>query len=76
MVIHPVTVPSLLGRARVGPSYRNLPAAALAKKGIRLIGLTVIPNMKSDMPFATGERGYCMNDNGCHRVWTFKQELS
>lgn len=49
--------------------------AALAKKGIYLIGLTVIPNMQSDMPFATGERGYCMNDNGCHRVWTFKQVL-
>jgi hypothetical protein len=47
----------------------------LAKKGIRLIGLTVIPNAASDMPFATGDRGYCMDDNGCHRIWTFQQVL-
>lgn len=45
--------------------------AALAKKGIRLIGLTVIPNMASDMPWATGERGYKVDDNGCGRVWSF-----
>lgn len=49
--------------------------AALARKGIRLIGLAVIPNMASDMPFATGDRGYCMDDNGCHRIWTFAQVL-
>lgn len=46
---------------------------ALASKGIRIIGLTVIPNMASDMPFTTGERGYMVDDNGCGRVWTFNQ---
>lgn len=45
----------------------------LSRKGIRIIGLTVIPNMASDMPFATGERGYKVDDNGCGRVWTFAQ---
>lgn len=49
--------------------------AALARKGIRLIGLTVIPNMKSDMPFATGERGYCLDDNGCHIIRSFAEVL-
>ena len=31
--------------------------AALAKKGIRLIGLTVIPNTKSDMPLLLANMG-------------------
>lgn len=46
---------------------------ALASKGISIVGLTVIPNPASDMPFATGERGYSVNDNGCGRIWTFAQ---
>lgn len=49
--------------------------AALARKGISLIGLTVIPDMSSDMPFANGERGYCLNDNGCHRIRSFREVL-
>lgn len=48
--------------------------AALARKGISLIGLTVIPGT-GDLPFATGERGYCLNDNGCYRVCSFMQVL-
>lgn len=46
---------------------------ALARKGITIIGLTVIPNPASDMPFANGERGYCLDDNGTHRVRTFAE---
>lgn len=49
--------------------------SALARKGITVIGLTVIPNANSDMPFATGERGYRLNDNGCGRIATFAQVL-
>lgn len=49
---------------------------ALAKKGIRLIGLTVIPNMASEMPYANGDRGYCLDDNGCHRIRTFNEVLA
>jgi hypothetical protein len=49
--------------------------AALARKGISLIGLTVIPGA-GDMPFANGERGYCVNDNGCHKIKTFAQMLA
>lgn len=48
---------------------------ALARKGIRLIGLTVIPDSASDMPFASGERGYCLDDNGCHRIRSFREVL-
>lgn len=44
---------------------------ALARKGITLIGLTVIPDNTSSMPFANGSRGYCLNDNGCHRIRSF-----
>lgn len=50
--------------------------AALARKGVTLIGLTVIPNANSDMPFATGSRGYRVNDNGCGRIWTFGEMLA
>lgn len=48
--------------------------AALARKGIFLIGLTVIPG-NGDLPFASGDRGYCLNDNGCHRVRSFSEVL-
>jgi len=46
----------------------------LAKKGITLIGLTLIPGT-GDMPFANGERGYILNDNGTSRVLLFAQVL-
>ena len=49
--------------------------SALARKGIALVGLTVIPDMSSDMPFANGSRGYQLNDNGCHRIRTFTEVL-
>ena len=49
---------------------------ALARKGIQLFGLTIIPDMASDMPFANGERGYCLNDNGCHRVRTYREVMA
>ncbi|WPZ05469.1 hypothetical protein [Pelagerythrobacter marinus] len=45
---------------------------ALARKGIRVIGLTVIPGA-GDFPFSTGERGYRLDDNGCHRIFSFTQ---
>lgn len=53
-------------------SHKTL--SSLRKQGITLIGLTVIPG-EGDLPFANGERGYCVNDNGTHRVWTFAQVL-
>ena len=48
--------------------------ARLAKKGISIYGLTVIPGAGS-LPYANGERGYLVNDNECGRVWTFAQVL-
>ncbi len=47
---------------------------SLARKGIRVIGLTVIPGA-GDTPFAAGERGYRLDDNGCHRVRSFSQVM-
>lgn len=49
--------------------------AALARKGIFLIGLQALPNMASAMPYANADRGYVVNDNGCGRVWTFSQMM-
>ena len=48
---------------------------SLAKKGITLIGITYIPG-EGEMPYATGETGYCVSDNGTHRIWTFGQVLA
>ena len=49
--------------------------AALARKGIRLIGLQAIPDMSSPMPFANATRGYIIDDNGTGRVLTFNEIL-
>lgn len=46
---------------------------SLARKGIRVLGTTVIPAADSAMPFANGSRGYRVDDNGCGRIWTFAQ---
>lgn len=44
---------------------------ALARKGIRIIGLQALPTGR----FAEYDRGYVVDDNGCGRVWTFAQVL-
>lgn len=49
--------------------------AALARKGIEVYGTTVIPAVGDPMPFANGDRGYKVNDNGCGCVWTFAEVL-
>jgi hypothetical protein len=48
---------------------------ALSRKGITVVGLQAIPDMSSDMPFANAETGFLVNDNGCGKVWTFRQVL-
>lgn len=47
---------------------------ALATRGIRVTGLTVIP-ASGDMSFACGSRGYRVDDNGCGRIWTFGEVM-
>lgn len=49
--------------------------AALARKGITLIGLQAIPDMAATMPFANAMRGYLVNYNGCGRCWTFAEVM-
>lgn len=48
---------------------------ALARRGIRLIGLQAIPDMTSSMPMANATRGYVVDDNGCGRVWNFAEVM-
>ncbi len=48
----------------------------LAARGIFLIGLTVLPDFSKPMPYACGERGYQINDNGTGRIWTFSEVLA
>jgi len=47
---------------------------ALAAKGISILSTTWLPG-EGDMPYANGERGYNLDDNGTHRVRTFRQVL-
>ena len=42
--------------------------ATLAKRGVRIVGLTVIPDMTKPLPFASGETGYSIDDNGTGRI--------
>lgn len=45
---------------------------ALLRKGIAIIGVTYLPAASGPLPYANGERGYCLNDNGTHRVRTYR----
>lgn len=42
----------------------------LANRGVRIIGTTVIPDMTKPLPFASGETGYSVDDNGTGRILT------
>lgn len=46
---------------------------ALAAKGVTVLHSVAIPDISSDLPWANADRGYAVNDNGCHRIWTFAQ---
>lgn len=49
--------------------------SSLAHKGIALVGICVIPGA-GDLPFASGERGYKLNDNGCLRIRSFSEVMA
>lgn len=50
---------------------------ALARKGIRLVGLQACPDMTSGSPdWANATRSYRVDDNGCGRVWSFQEVLA
>ena len=48
--------------------------SALAARGIRVLGAVTIP-ASGDLPFATGSRGYRLDDNGCGKIRTFAEVL-
>lgn len=48
---------------------------ALARKGIRIVGLTMIPG-EGDMPCATGETGYKLDNNGQGQIRTYREVLA
>ena len=58
----------------VSRDFNSKTLRALSKKGVMVTGVTLIPGA-GDMPYANGERGYTVNDNGCGRVLTFTQVL-
>ena len=54
--------------------FNRVTLAALARKGISILGSTVIPGA-GDFAFATGSRGYILDDNGCQRIRSFSEVL-
>jgi hypothetical protein len=48
---------------------------ALAAKAITVLGPVAIPDTSSPMPWANADRGYAVNDGGCHRILTHAQVL-
>lgn len=47
----------------------------LATRDVRVIGLCVIPDMTKPLPFASGETGYNVDDNGTGRIWSYRAVL-
>lgn len=47
----------------------------LAAKGIKLVGIQNIPDMTKDLPFASGERGYVLDDNGSCKVRSYTEVI-
>lgn len=45
---------------------------ALLKRGVVIIGATVIPG-SAPLPFANGVRGYCLSNNGEHQIRTYAE---
>lgn len=48
----------------------------LAAKGITLVGMTIVPDMTSSMPYANGQKAYELDDNGMGIVRTLMQVLA
>lgn len=54
-----------------GADFSRKVRNALSSKGITIIGATVIPSPDLSLPWASGERGYQLDDNGTHRVRSY-----
>ena len=52
--------------------FANAIVKKLNAKGITIIGLTVIPG-EGSLPYASGETGYILNDNGTSCIRTYFQ---
>lgn len=48
----------------------------LHKKGIYIIGLTSIPDMSSDMPWANASVAYNIDDNGTGKIKTASELIA
>lgn len=59
---------------RFSRDFSRSTVSSLRRKGIEIVGKTMIPG-PGEMPMANGSTGYCLNDNGTHRVMSFRQVL-
>lgn len=46
-----------------------------AKVGIKVLGMQLVPDFSSEMPYANGTRAYIISDNGTGRVLGFADLL-
>lgn len=46
----------------------------LARKGIRVVSLVYVPG-EGDMPFATGETGFGLDNNGQYQIRRFREVM-
>lgn len=46
---------------------------ALGAKGIKIIGITAIPDEKGS--FLNSQTGYCLDDNGTHKIRLYMEVL-
>ena len=49
---------------------------SLARKGVTVLGTTLVPDMSSPMPFANGSVAFKVSDNGTGRVLSLSQILT
>ena len=62
-------------RQIVGRHFSAATLRSLDRKGVTIYGTCTIPG-SGDLPWATGETGYKVSDNGCGRIWTFAEVLA
>lgn len=56
---------------RASKDFNRTLVASLNKRGVFFIGSALVPG--ADGSFANGERAYCLDDNGTHRVRSYAE---
>ena len=63
-----------IGQEIAEKDFSKAVVKALGRKGITLIGITALPDASGS--FLNSDRGYTLNDNGTHRIRTYREVVS